>query len=127
MVVLCAGCTKDKTTVFSTDETAQIIDKIHTDSMLSEKDYENMLLQLEGMLEIVCDKAECVIDSGYHPDDVRGRLGMDSVYRRIVEQSAVMDSALVNYLNSPYSNPSLRKRYRAILSRYTGIATKAGL
>ncbi len=127
MVVLCAGCTKDKTVVFSADETAQIIGRIRTDSMLSEKDYENMLLQLEGMLEIVCDKAECVIDSGYHPDDVRGRLGMDSVYRRIVEQGAVMDSALVNYLNSPYSNPSLRKRYRVILSRYTGRATKAGL
>jgi len=126
-VVLCAGCTKDKTAVFSADESAQIIDRIRTDSMLSEKDYKTMLSQLESMLEIVCVKAENIIDSGYRPNDVRVRLGMDSVYRRIAGQGAVMDSALVDYLNSPYSNPQLKKEYRAILSRYAGRAAKAGL
>lgn len=126
-VVLCAGCTKDKTAVFSADESAQIIYRIRTDSMLSEKDYKTMLSQLEGMLEIVCVKAESIIDSGYRPNDVRVRLGMDPVYRRIAGQGAVMDSALVDYLNSPYSNPNLKKEYQAILSRYAGRAAKAGL
>ena len=126
-IVMCAGCARDGSAEFSAEDAERIISRIRADSMLDEKDYRNMLSQLEGMLEIVCVKAESIIDSGYRQDEVRTRLGMDSVYRRISVQGTVMDSAFVKYLNSPYSNPALRKEYRIVLSRYADRAAQAGL
>ena len=126
-VILCMGCRKENPLGFSSDECARIIEKIRTDRRLTEKDYMAMLSQLNGMLEFACVKAEKTIDSGYRSEDVRDRLEMDSVFCRTVEQGAIMDSALVEYLNAPYSNPKLKKEYRDILSKYTRRATKSGL
>ncbi len=126
-VILCMGCKKEKPLGFSFEESARIIERIRTDRRLTDKDYKAMLSQLDGMLEFACVKAENTIDSGYRLEDVRGRLEMDSVFCKTVELGVILDSALVEYLHSPYSNPKLKKEYRDILSRYTRRATKSGL
>lgn len=127
IALLLFGCSGKTSEVYCPEKSESLIIKITSDSLLTEEDYQQIIGQLDGMLESVCNKAEVLLDSGYRRTEVRTRLKMDSSYMVIYRQSGILDSAILEYINTPDADPKLRTQYKEACMKYYNKATRLGL
>lgn len=125
IALLLFGCQSHP--AYSPEESDKLIAKIYAGEHLADEDYNIIMSQLDGMLYVVCNKAQLLVDSGYKRTEVRTYLKRDSDYRAIYRQSGVLDSVMLEYLQSPDAEPKLRTRYNELQLRYANRFMKLGL
>ena len=123
LVFSCSPSKKD----YSEELSSTLAKRVERGDTLSRTDYLVIMNQLEGMLDIVFLKAEQIVDSGYHPDEVRQRLMFDAEYRRIFHDAVLLDSAILCHMRTPASDPTLENRYYKTMTTFGRKASAVGL
>lgn len=94
---------------------------------LSSTQYMQILDGLDAIVDEVCARARCVLDSGYRKKEVRQRLRSDTIYQRLCRQSGILDSLVLLYIYGDGSDFRIRERYKEILSDFGHRAESLGL
>lgn len=129
LVFLVSACSHQAESIVYSEKNAEaLIMKALGDEPLQEEDYEQILSQLEGMFNVICDKAQMAIeDDKATKEDIRGYLISDEEYIRIQGYSHILDSVLVRYLKSPECTPNMRQKYSRVLARAYRNGAQVGL
>lgn len=112
---------------YSEELSSLLAKRVERGDTLSRNDYVVIMDQLEGMLDIVFLKAEQIVDSGYHPEEVRKRLMFDAEYRKIFHDAILLDSAILCHMRTPAANPTLENRYYKTMNTFSRKASAVGL
>jgi len=112
---------------YSHEKTELIIKRIQTNDSLTEEDYSLILNQLDFMMEYVYSKAQLIVDSGYKHPQIRARLKLDTTYIEIIQHADILDSTLLEHINTPITNRDLLKKYNLIKTRNLGRFKRIGL
>lgn len=123
LLVLAAACTKQPVA----DNSRQIVARIESDSVLSVKDYDEMLTELSRMFDVVSRKADSIIESGVDKANVRERLKEDATYQAICADAIKIDSVLSVYATSGKANIDFLKRYKDATATAVSKSKKVGL
>ncbi|MDE5607650.1 MAG: hypothetical protein K2I64_01805 [Muribaculaceae bacterium] len=103
------------------------IEEIHKSDRLTDVQYMQIIEGLELIAETVCDKAKHIIDSGFTRKDVRQRLSLDTSYISLSEKANILDSTVLEYINSYGYNIEIREKYKEVLKKISRKAEKLGL
>lgn len=112
---------------YSEEISEELINKALDGTRLDSADYNRILLQLDGMFNVVYEKAQNAIDNGVDKDSIRSYLSTDPEYVTIGNYATVLDSILLQYVHTPYAPHELRADYNRVLSRASKRAAKVGL
>ncbi len=123
LLAMAAACSKQPVP----DNSRQIVARIDGDSVMTEKDYDEMLLELSRMFDVVSLKADSLIESGVDRTCVRERLMQDTAYLALCDDAAKIDSALSVYVNSGKADADFLRRYKEATATAVRKAKKVGL
>lgn len=115
------------TTNYNTEHTKDLTERIEHRDSLSSDDARNILNQLEVMLTEVCSKAEKELKRGTDAREVRNVLRKDPEYMELARQAAILDSILLNYIDTCRNSSLIRYEYEQVLKRNVRRARRAGL
>lgn len=115
------------TTNYNTEHTKDLTERIEHRDSLSSDDARNILNQLEVMLTEVCSKAEKELKRGTDVGEVRNALRNDAEYMELARQADVLDSILLNYIDTCHNSSLIRYEYERVLKRNVRRARRAGL
>lgn len=124
---LCACSRPSNAETFSEEVSTELINKALDGSKLDSADYGRMLMQLDGMFQVVHSKAQTAIDNGIDKDSIRSYLSSDPEYIMIGNYATIMDSILLQYIRTPNAPYQLRAAYNQTLSRASKKAARVGL
>lgn len=108
-------------------DTSSLVQQFTTTDTISGIDYMIILDGLEYITNEACAKAQNIVDSGYGRKEVRQRLKMDVSYHQLCQHADILDSIVLDYINTNYSDYEVRARYKEILRNFNRKAQKLGL
>lgn len=121
--IVLTSCTAN----FNNEQAVELIQHLEKKDSISPEDAKMILSMLETMLSEACYKAEKELKNGTNLKNVREALSTDSTYIGIARHASILDSILLNYIDTCHNNALIRYEYQQVLKRNVRRARRAGL